>query len=173
VKPVTLIVALILGCFQAYAQPRAVGALFSHTLTGVQFDIASSERTFHSLTLGANMYGRRPSMVKNQSYFISYDCNFSIISSERPSGIFTLYCGPEVLCALLREKNASVGFSAGLGVSLSVEYEFFRHIAIGLRASPSAGFAIRRTSEYASMSFYSSSIVEGAVPQITIKYCFF
>jgi len=162
-----------MGCCQAVAQPRSIGALFSHTLTGVQLDIASSELACHTLTLAANMPGRRPVLAKDQGYYLSYDCNFTVLSNERPSGIISFFCGPQIVAGINQKSSGQAGFNAGLGIVLGTEYEFYRHIAIGLRISPSAGFSIQRTSEYASMTFCSSTLAEGAIPQITIKYCFF
>ena len=171
-KRITLVL-LTLMPMEAVAQIRAAGILSSLTAGGVQVEFESSERAYHSVTAGVNV-DRHFKMVDSPGFFIGYDYCFTVLSHSSGPGTFSFLCGPGVQTGWLDNYGAKYrnGFVLAIDACLAVEYEFFKRFAIGLRTSPTLGFHIQKTLEYPSMTIYKAGLVQGGVPQMTVKYCF-
>lgn len=165
--------SLVMNLTVLNAQPRSIGAVFSTSGFGVEYDHCVEGGNF----ISADIIMDTDDLMWEKSELPGVAASFTwnIIFAEKTSSYgnsVSFFAGPGIMTGYVTDLSHKTGFAFGLKGRLGVECRFKRPIILSASIAPTLGIHLTSHIDHVSMKIYKSGLIETFVPQIGIKYAF-
>lgn len=165
--------ALIMNLTVLNAQPRSIGAVFSTSGLGVQYDHCVESGNYFSVDIMMDTDNLIWENVEHPGVAASFTWN--IIFAEKTSSYgnrVSFFAGPGIMAGYVTDLSSKAGFAFGMKGRIGIECRFKRPFILSACIAPTLGIHLTSEIDHVSMKIYKSGLAETIAPQIGIKYAF-
>ena len=159
-------------CF-SYAQPRALGGIFSFNGIGISYEHSLSRTCFIEADIKAETLEFFMFRTDRPGISASFTSNFILkeFTSRNDNSIF-IFAGPGISVGKACDFHKNNGYFFGLKGRAGVECSFDRNVSISLSLNPLLGSHMVLHEDHAEMKYYKNGLLNVIMPEIGIKHMF-
>ena len=160
------------SAFEAGAQPRSIGGIFSFNGIGVSYQHNAVESSFFEVSVSADFCDVLDGQSPYPGIKAGFSYNFIFWGHEFGSGYLSSLAGIGFVAGYVRQTGQGFGPMAGLTGKVGVEYAFHVPVILSLDFTPVLGMHMDGTDKDSSLRMYLDGLSRSFYPRIGIRYCF-
>ena len=157
----------------AAAQTRSLGASFSFSGIGIEYEHALNNSCFINADARAEMLAFFMNRSDVPGMSASFSCNFILKEwASRNKNSIRFFAGPGVTVGLTHEFRKDNGMFFGLKGRVGAECWFDRNVALSICLNPILGSHLTIVDKHIEMRYYTNGLINAILPEIAVKYTF-
>ena len=157
----------------AYAQPRAVGGIFSFSGIGIIYEHDMNDSCFIEVDIKAETGEYFMNRAETPGISVSFTSDFILKKWKSCNdNTVSIFAGPGVSVGKSNDFHKDNGYFFGLKGRAGIECLFDRNVAVSMSLNPVIGSHIVFMGDHAVMKYYKNGLMNLIMPEIGIRHTF-